>query len=316
MSLISVIIPIFNVETYIKECTTSLLNQSFRDFELLFIDDMCEDKTVDVIKTFKDERIKIFKNNKKGAGCARNFGLTLAKGKWIVFFDGDDFCHENYLSKLYKKAEEKDADVVICGSIEYLEKKKKFLKGKKSHALEFLDEKFENSLKSFDEWCEIFDKDNPKCSYGDMLLELAEPWNKIYRRDFLIENDLKFADIPCSEDLPFSYGVLFNAPKISFVKENLVFIRRRPSSLSFSVNKNWKNYFIAYKITDEAAFNYPHFEKIKNAYFDRRFRTYKYFYKKAGVLNKIPYLFKFNNEIKYINRILNEKRYNLFKAIF
>ncbi len=306
MSSISVIVPIFNVEKYIKECVISLLNQSFKDFEILFIDDGCDDKTVEIIKTFKDDRIKIFKNDKKGAGAARNFGLSLAKSEWIVFFDGDDFCNENYLKKLYGRAKEQDADIVICGSLDYSERKKRFSKPRKSHTLECVDVALEHCVKSLDEMDD---------SVADSLLDLAEPWNKIYKRNFLIENDIKFPEIMCSEDLPFSYEVLFKAKKISFVKENLVFARRRASSLSYSVDKNWINYFTAYKITDEIAFNYTHFEKIKAAYFDRKFRTYKYFYKKAGVLCKIPYLFKFLNEMKCVNEILKERKYGLLKIL-
>lgn len=315
MSLISVIVPVYNVEKYIKESVISLLNQSFKDFELLFIDDGCTDNTVEIIRSFNDDRIKIFKNNKKGAGCARNFGLSKALGKWIVFFDGDDFCNEKYLEKLLRRAQNHDSDVAICGSVEYSEKKKKFLTGKKSHTLEYLDDAALNCAKSLHELCTIKCKDS-HISFGEMLLELAEPWNKIYKREFLIENGIKFAEILCSEDLPFAYEVLFKAKKISFVKENLVFARRRLSSLSFSVDKNWINYFIAYKITKEFAFKYPYFDEIKDAFFDRMFRTYKYFYKKAGVLNKIPYLFKFINEINDANKTLKEKRYNFFKILF
>ena len=315
MSLISVIIPVYNLEKYIKECVISLLNQSFKDFELLFVDDGCDDKTVEIIKSFKDDRIKVLKNDKKGAGCARNFGLSKALGDWVFFFDGDDFCNENYLEKLYMKAKKEDADVAICGAVEYSEKKKRFIKGKISHTLEFLDDEFKDCTKSLYDWCNIPAKDDLECSCGDMLLELAEPWNKIYKRNFLIQNRLEFADLPCSEDLPFAYGVLFNAKKISFVKENLVFIRRRPSSLSFTTGKNWINYFLAYEMTDKIAFAYAHFDKIKDAYFDRKIRTYKYFCKKAGVLN-FPYFLKFMNEIKRTNDILKEKRYNVFKALF
>lgn len=316
MSLVSVIVPVYNLEKYIKECVISLLNQSFKDFELIFVDDGSRDGTVEIIKSFNDKRIKVFKNDKKGAGLARNFGLSKALGKWVVFFDGDDFCNGKYLEKLVLCAENNEVDVAICGALEYSEKKKRFRKGKITHTLEYLDDEAKCFAKSFYEWCDIQAKgDKFGRSCGDMLLDLAEPWNKIYRREFLIQNKLEFASLPCSEDLPFAYSVLFCAKKISLIKENLVFIRKRPSSLSYSTNKNWINYFLAYEITDKIAFEYPYFDKIKEAYCDRKFRTYKYFYKKAGVLN-FPYFLKFMNEIKRINDILKEQRYNVFKALF
>lgn len=307
MSLISVIIPVFNVEKYIKECIISLLNQSFKNFELIFADDNSSDNTVNIIKSFKDDRIKILKNEGKGAGCARNTGLKNASGKWIIFFDGDDFCKSDYLEKMVKKAEDFDLDILICASAEFIEKKHKISRHRISHTLQSLDEKFVNNAYNLHQII----KDG---EYS--ILQMIEPWGKIYKKEFLISNNIVFPEILCAEDTPFLYKALTLSKKISFIKDEFVYIRRRPSSLSFSTNKNWINYFYAYELSDEIIKNCEYFEDIKEPYLDRKFNTLKYFYKKAGILNKIPYFLKFKNQINLDNKTLGKKKYSILKALF
>ena len=89
--LISVVLPVFNVEQYIEECIESILNQSYVFFELLIIDDCSTDNTLEILRSFKDNRINIIeKSNNKGLVDSLNLGLDLAKGKYIVRIDGDD----------------------------------------------------------------------------------------------------------------------------------------------------------------------------------------------------------------------------------
>ncbi len=306
MVKVSVIIPAYNVEKYIKECIGSFLNQTFSDFELILVDDGSKDKTLETIKTFNDNRIFVYSIENSGAGQARNFGLNKAKGKWVVFFDGDDFCNKTFLEKMVSKAEGTDCDIVICASAEYIEKKKKITRHRKAHTLEWADEKFLNFTGDLHRINGI--GKNP-------LMEFVEPWNKIYKKDFLLSNNIKFPKILCAEDTPFSYEALVKAGKISFVKDELVYIRRRPKSLSFSTNKNWINYFYAYELADDIVFGYKYFDEIKETYFERKINTYRYFYKKAGVLNKIPYFLKFLAEIKKTNKILKSNRYSILKAL-
>ena len=304
MNLVSVVIPVFNVEKYVRECVISFLNQSFKEFELIFVDDASSDKTVEIIKTFDDERIRIFSIEKSSAANARNFGLSKAKGKWDVFFDGDDFCNNKFLEKMYAKAEKFDCDMVICASAEYIEKKQKISRHRSAHTLKSIDDKYQNSANSLHE------------INNNSLLEFVEPWNKIYKKEFLLQNDIKFPSILCAEDTPFSYKALLCAKKISFIKDELVFIRRRKSSLSFSTHKNWINYFYAYNEADKIVFKYKYFDDIKEAYCDRKINTFSYFYKKAGILNKIPYLMKAFKVINDVNKTINKNKYSFLDIIF
>lgn len=100
----TVIIPVYDKELYISKTITSVLNQTFSDFELLLVIDPCTDKTVEVIQTFTDERINIFHRDKPGPGgyAARNFGIENAKADWLVFQDADDWWYPNHLEVLHE----------------------------------------------------------------------------------------------------------------------------------------------------------------------------------------------------------------------
>ena len=111
---ISVIVPMYNAEKYLKTCVNSILNQSFTDFELILVDDCSTDKTLDIAKTFQDSRIKILQTEKNSGGCAvpRNLGLDVAKGEFIYFIDADDAIVPQALKILHDKIVETDADIV------------------------------------------------------------------------------------------------------------------------------------------------------------------------------------------------------------
>lgn len=299
--MISVIIPVYNLEKYIKSCVNMFLNQTYQDFELIFTDDASNDGSLEILKSFNDPRIKIFTVKKMYAGGARNFGLSRAKGDWIVFFDGDDICENTFFEKMAKKAQDTNSDIVICASNEFIEKKQKFSNHRTAHLLKNIDENVTGDLHDI--------KDNS-------LLELVEPWNKIYKKDFLILNDIKFQEIKNSNDIVFTYKALLCAKKISIIKEILVSRRIRKFSISCFADKNWEDYFKAYKTADETVFNYKYFDEIKEAYINRKINTFAYFYKKVGILNKIPYLLKFISEIKNSNTVLKANKYNILNYLF
>lgn len=95
---ISVIVPVYNVEKYLRRCIDSILAQTFSDFELLLIDDGSKDRSGDICDEYalKDQRIKVFHNSNQGASAARNFGLSKAKGEYVSFIDSDDWMESTY----------------------------------------------------------------------------------------------------------------------------------------------------------------------------------------------------------------------------
>ena len=114
---ISIIIPIYNVERYLRQCIDSILAQTFTDFELLLIDDGSPDGCPAICDEYagKDARIRVFHKQNGGVTSARNKGLDNAKGNWIIYIDGDDWIEPTYVEELYNAAINNEADIAICG---------------------------------------------------------------------------------------------------------------------------------------------------------------------------------------------------------
>ena len=115
--MISVIIPMYNTGDTIERCLTSLMRQSFRDTEIIVVDDGSTDNGADVVLNMaaKDKRIRYIRQENRGVSSARNHGLDEAHGEWICFIDSDDEVAEDYLSSMYELMQEMDCDIVMCG---------------------------------------------------------------------------------------------------------------------------------------------------------------------------------------------------------
>jgi glycosyltransferase involved in cell wall biosynthesis len=120
MPVISIIVPVYKVEPYLRRCVDSILAQTFRDFECILIDDGSPDNCPAICDEYakKDSRIVVIHQENKGVSAARNAGLDRAQGEWIGFVDGDDWCDKGMYETLYKNARRHDADISICGLYE------------------------------------------------------------------------------------------------------------------------------------------------------------------------------------------------------
>ena len=116
MAKISIIVPVYHTAKYLHRCIESVLAQTFTDWEMLLIDDGSTDDSAIICDEYaaKDERIRVFHKENGGVSSARNLGLDHAQGEWITFIDADDWVEPEMLAKMLAKAEESDADVVIC----------------------------------------------------------------------------------------------------------------------------------------------------------------------------------------------------------
>ena len=187
---ISIIVPIYNSEKYIKNCIDSLLNQTKKELEFIFINDGSTDNTESIIKEYKDKRIKYFKNSNQGIGKTRNFGINKSKGKYIMFIDSDDYLESNACEELYSYASNNNIDVVVFDTIrKYPRRKKK----------DIVDNFKESSLEN-----------NPK------LLNIINlgPCNKLYRSSLIKDNNIRFEEKLKYEDAPFVIKTLDKAHKI------------------------------------------------------------------------------------------------------
>ena len=218
---LSVILPSYNTEWFINDCLSSLLNRTdFQDFEVICIDDGSTDGTLSMLRQWEkcDSRVKVVMQNHAGPGCARNLGLSIANGKYIMFLDSDDrVARGTILRKAYERAIADDLDILILGStnISY--------HGGGDNKLAFFDQSKLPSSRVFS---------INTVSDQDFALANLAPWGKLFKRSFIMDNGFKFLPIARSEDFPMVHSAILKAARIGALGE--VFIEHRlgnPTSL-------------------------------------------------------------------------------------
>ncbi len=125
--MVSVVVPVFNVEKYLKKCIESIIHQSYKNLEILIIDDGSSDRSPAICDSFLfDNRVKVFHIENRGVASARNFGIENATGKYIFFLDGDDYLELDCIEQMVRQMKTNCCDLVICGTIlEYEDGQKK-----------------------------------------------------------------------------------------------------------------------------------------------------------------------------------------------
>lgn len=196
---ISIIVPIYNAEKYLNKCIKSLINQTKENIEFILVNDGSTDSSEEIIKSYKDKRIKYFKNKNQGIGKTRNFGIEKATGKYIMFLDSDDYLATHACEELFNKAEKEKLDLVINNFYRVEEETEKEEEIKISE--------FENTTL----------KENK-----NLLLDVnLAPWNKLYKTSLLKKNKIKFVEDLKYEDAPFVIEAMDKAKKIGQINKCL-----------------------------------------------------------------------------------------------
>lgn len=206
---ISVIVPVYNADNYLEKTLNSILNQKFRNFELICVNDGSTDSSMEILKLYekKDSRVVLLQQKKKGAGAARNFGFSIARGKYLIFLDSDALFSEELLLKTYEAAEKHQADIVAFNYSRFEEN------GKEIQCHGVHDDWLPQNIKVFNY------KD---CPYCIMTVISPVPWNKLYRRDFVEKNNLKFEEISSTNDITLAAVSLACAERITYILDSLV----------------------------------------------------------------------------------------------
>lgn len=200
MAEISVIVPVYNVEKYLRKCLDSILNQTFKDLEIIAINDCSPDNSFSILKEYETKGIKVINLEKNvGLSAVRNIGINKACGKYISFVDSDDWLDKNFYEKLYSAAEKHEADIAVCGI------KHCHTFGLPSKYLKFDKEVYSTNIEEKFEICNI-----PKKSYV---------WNKIYRLDKLREYNIQFVEGMAYEDIMFTPEALYYTNKLVTVPD-------------------------------------------------------------------------------------------------
>ncbi len=267
--LVSVVVPVFNTEKYLKKCLDSLVNQTIESIEILVVIDAANpDNSAEIAYEYEKEypeKLKVFIAPEGRLGDNRNFGLEHSNGEYIAFVDSDDYVATNMYESMSNYAINENADIVVCGykRLFYMENKTKNYFAQK------------NSVSV---------KDNP-----DILLSI-EPyaWNKLYKKSLFIENDIRYPSSKGFEDVGCTYLLAIKANKIFTVREPLYMYRWQRDG--FASHANDERIFDAmsscrlvcdyYKQNDAFELCRSQLEKIC---FDRIFYRFDHIYKDPNI---------------------------------
>lgn len=220
---ISVILPVYNAEGYLRQCLDSLLSQTFDDFEVICIDDGSTDKSLSILLEFEqqDNRFKVIHQKNFGVAITRNDALNLIEGNYVYFMDADDYLDNTAFQKLYDNITSNNSDFAIL--------KAYFVNG---------DEKYKYPAFDLDDEFKKVDFNNFTFTYQDIknhvLNDLFAPWFKLYNKKFILDNKITFPIIKSYSDAPFHVESMLKASKISFVPEYLYYYRENEDSLVHS----------------------------------------------------------------------------------
>lgn len=217
----SIIVPVYNVEDYLKQCLDSIVNQKFEDYEILLVNDGTKDNSGKICEEYssKYNKIKYFIKKNGGLSDARNYGINRASGEYLIFVDSDDWIDsDEFLDKVDKLIQVKNPDLIVFGRKKYYEKNNKFESG-------------------------INLKINSKYNVIENMIKQnffkATAWDKIIKRKIIIENNIFFPVGVIGEDIQWCAEILkyidFN--KISYINDNLYIYRQRKKSICDNLNE-------------------------------------------------------------------------------
>ena len=238
MPLISVVVPIYNVEDYLHRCLDSLCEQTFNDVEFVLIDDGATDKSGNIADQYKckDSRFRILHTKNHGLSAARNYGVDISRGRYIMFVDSDDYVARDFCEKPYKAAIANNADIVVFGYTEERRNGKKVRKPEKNLPNGIIDE------------MAVYE-------YGDVAT-----WNKLYKKELFRE--IRYPEGRVSEDTATTHKLIHSAKRIYFLQDNLYYYNLcRGNSITHTASaKNKIDAFIAAKERHEALVSYGYSE--------------------------------------------------------
>ncbi len=224
---ISIIIPVYNVETYLSECLDSVINQTLHDIEIICINDGSTDNSLDILKEYslKDCRVKIINKINSGYGHSMNIGIANAAGEYIGIIESDDFAELNMFEELYNLAKNNNADIVKSDWFNYWAENNKNIKA--------------NMLSNFET-----DKVINTSTNKALLSIQPSVWSAIYRRDFLTQNGISFLETPGAsyQDTSFYIKSMMMAESVKIT--NSAYVHYRQDNMNASCKCKSKIYCI------------------------------------------------------------------------
>ncbi|MBR6054933.1 MAG: glycosyltransferase [Bacteroidales bacterium] len=207
---VSVIVPVYNAEKYIRRCCESIFSQTYENLEVVIVNDGSTDTSIDIVREILDEefshmksKVRIIDQENQGSPVARRTGIVSATGEYIIQFDSDDWVSERMIEKMVDAAVREEADVVIC----------KYYNVYKSWIIPRREKRFPDSISMLDS---LFSHRHFR----------AYLWNKLARRELFTKKDFLFPRYPMCEDMVITAQLLLNADKIVYINDRLYYYRK------------------------------------------------------------------------------------------
>lgn len=226
--LVSIIVPVYNVEKYLNVCIKSIVNQTYTNLEIILVDDGSKDKSGQLCEKWKsaDQRIQVIHKENAGLGFARNSGLDIATGDYVMYIDSDDYISKNMVQKLLDTAEITGSDTVFCGLVRVMEDGRMipmpaYYENKSFKGNEIIDDVLLEMVGS-----------KPECSNDANLF--MSVWHAIYSRKIIEKYSIRFPSerIVMCEDIMYHIDYLRRASCVTYIKDPLYYYRVNPKSLS------------------------------------------------------------------------------------
>ncbi len=278
MPKLSVIIPIYNAQYYLRQCLDSVTNQTLKDIEIICVNDGSTDGSQTILEEYakKDNRIVVIEQANASAGAARNKGIHAAKGEYLHFLDADDWVEPVAYEWLYRKISKTNSDICIFQYTEFDQITNKYTKV--PHIL---------SLKTA---ITDFNKNSRYFLYNAVV-----PWNKIYKKEFILSNNIEFDEIMCANDRSFYVNILLKAKRIMVTNKYFIYYRVNNSNslVGLARLKNFDCHFYAYNSTQKLCSSLD--QKRKAMVIDITMQDFFTFYYKAEGAQKDQIAQKLND---------------------
>lgn len=213
---VSLIIPVYNVENYLFKCLASAVNQTLKEIEIIIINDGSTDLSINIINKFLeiDKRIIFINQKNQGLSCARNAGIKIARGEYIAFLDSDDSVELTFLEKMYNYSKETNSDIVMCNYFKVNEKTNRLLVAHKNA---------KDVIYTSEE------------AVHKIILDLSiqnYAWDKIYKRELFINNNIFYPVGMYFEDMPTTFRLFYYSNQIAYLNEPLYNYLQRENSIT------------------------------------------------------------------------------------
>lgn len=256
---VSIIIPVYNVEKYLRQCLDSVVNQTLKEIEIICVDDGSTDNSQFILEEYaeKDPRVRVFTQKNMGSGVARNRAIEQVEGEYMGFMDSDDWADPTMFEKLYENAKLNESDMVMCPMLIIKEGEEELssrdIKDLPYYNLDCFDDTFDNR---------VFNHRDTK----DFIFKIAvNAYNKIYRTSFVKKFNAKFAENGLIfQDNIFFYRTYLNASRVSLIRDFLYFHRTsRPGSVQTEKGKKYYDIIKIWNMIMDIFKSFPEYDEIQ-----------------------------------------------------